>query len=294
MAKKAIEFTEKEKEIIAKKCFPKSASKEDIEYGILLAETLGLNPLTKEIMFMERRSQVAPGQWVTKIEPLVGRDGFLSIAHKTGQFDGIETTVELVDTPILEDGEWKVKKDLVATCKVYRKDTNHPVTVQVSFEEYAQRDKKGNLTSFWRTKPKTMLGKVAESQALRKAFNISGAYAPEELDDNEGEFSTQTGVSTEEKTETTQHPDTNVDTTVDVPAEKVTVEKNESVQSEDTLDKKTLSKLQDLLAELKNLGLTLNEDRTVSGKTYGKSKQLIALGFKWDPDAKKWRYDYYE
>lgn len=279
---KAVEFAEKEKGIIAKKCFPKSASKEDIEYGILLAETLGLNPLTKEIMFMERRSQVAPGQWVTKIEPLVGRDGFLSIAHKTGQFDGIETTVELVDTPVLEDGEWKVKKDLVATCKVFRKDTNHPVTVQVSFEEYAQRDKKGNLTSFWRTKPKTMLGKVAESQALRKAFNISGAYAPEELGDSENEFTANIPNDTDNVDNTQSNNEKKVESTPSNSDVSTLSEENKDNGEKVKLDGK-------VLAELKNLGLTLNPDGTLSGKTYGKSKQLIALGFKWNPDIKKWK-----
>jgi hypothetical protein len=35
--------------------------------------------------------------------------------------------------------------------------------------------------ALWASKPKTMLIKVAESQALRRAFSISGIYSPEEM-----------------------------------------------------------------------------------------------------------------
>jgi|GEM_PF-2800917 len=41
------------------------------------------------------------------------------------------------------------------------------------------------ITKFWREKPETMLKKVAESQALRKAFDISGLYSVDEVGENE-------------------------------------------------------------------------------------------------------------
>jgi hypothetical protein len=113
---------------------------------------------------------------------MVGRDGYLTIAHKTGQFAGIETSSTLKETPkMAPNGEWSYIKTLVATSKVWRRDTAMPFCVEVSFHEYAQTTQEGKLTKFWAEKPDTMLKKVAESQALRKAFNIHGVYSAEEM-----------------------------------------------------------------------------------------------------------------
>lgn len=169
---------------VIKKLFPPSATEEDIRYCLAVAEEHGLSPIKREIMFIERKQiDKTSGKWITKIEPLVGRDGFLSLAHKTGQFAGMETTVEIKETPALdlEKGEWVYKKDLVARCTVYRKDSDKPFVVEVAYSEYVQTKSDGTPTNFWLTKPKTMLGKVAESQCLRKAFNISGIYSAEEI-----------------------------------------------------------------------------------------------------------------
>jgi hypothetical protein len=46
-------------------------------------------------------------------------------------------------------------------------------------EEYAKD------TEIWKKMPRTMIQKVAESQALRKAFSVSGLYAPEEFGEAE-------------------------------------------------------------------------------------------------------------
>jgi phage recombination protein Bet len=98
----------------------------------------------------------------------VGRDGFLQIAHRSGQFDGMESGVSG------EPGK------LTGWAKVYRKDMEHPFSVEVHENEYSTG--KGN----WLKMPRTMIQKVAESQALRKAFSISGVYSPEEIDQSPG------------------------------------------------------------------------------------------------------------
>ena len=54
-------------------------------------------------------------------------------------------------------------------------------------------------------------------------------------------------------------------------------------------DSKTKDVLSNLESALKNLGLKLDKDKkAVIGKTYGKSQQLKALGFKWSPENKAW------
>ena len=188
--------TAEEMEVIKKQFFPHNATPTDIQYCMAVANRLGLNPLTKEVQFVGRRAQIKKEipssnpnnppriveEWAEKVDPMVGRDGYLAIAHKTGQFAGIETSSALKETPKMSpSGEWAYIKTLVATSKVWRRDTEMPFCVEVSFHEYAQTTKEGKLTKFWAEKPDTMLKKVAESQALRKAFNIHGVYSAEEM-----------------------------------------------------------------------------------------------------------------
>jgi phage recombination protein Bet len=139
----------------------KSCSDSEFKLLVHMANEYGLNPLKREIWAVKYSYNPA--------QIFVSRDGFLSIAHKSGQFNGMETTFDEVK---LDDN----KKDLTATCVVYRKDMDHPIKVTVYQSEYDSK------MSVWKTKPRTMLQKVAESQALRRAFNVDGVYSPEEFD----------------------------------------------------------------------------------------------------------------
>lgn len=125
-------------------------------------QALGLNPLLNEICAIVYRG--ANGDRKMSIQ--VMRDGFLTIAHRSGKFAGIESGVK-------EDDSGK----LVGWAKVYHQDFEHPVYQEADMSEYAS-----DRNMLWKTKPKTMIKKVAESMALRKAFNVSGVYAPEEME----------------------------------------------------------------------------------------------------------------
>ncbi len=130
----------------------------DNEFLLLmqLAKTYQLDPFAKQIWAVKYGNNPAA--------IFCGRDGFLAIAHRSGKFDGMESGTR-------KDGD-----DLVGWCKVYRKDMSRPFEVEVSLSEYSTGK------NLWQTKPKTMIVKVAESHALRRAFGISGLYAPEEID----------------------------------------------------------------------------------------------------------------
>ena len=167
------------KKIIRSQFFPPNASDAEMQYCIGVAKAFNLNPILKQIYFVPRRSKVNE-QWIEKIEPLAGRDSFLTLAHRSGKFDGIESKVEIKETPVLKDGKWSRENDLVATAIVYKKGSDRPFIVSVNYREYVQKTAKGDITQFWRDKPETMLKKVAESQVLRKAFDITGLYAEEE------------------------------------------------------------------------------------------------------------------
>jgi len=178
-----ISFSNEDMNIIKTQFFPQNATQSDIDYCMGVAKSLGLNPITKEIWFIERKAQVN-GQWVSKIEPMAGRDSYIKVAHRSGDFGGIESVSELKEVPTLINGNWETKKDLIATAKVYKRGIDKPFIAEVNYNEYVQRTKDGKPTKFWNEKPHTMLKKVAESQALRKAFNITGIYDEAETRDD--------------------------------------------------------------------------------------------------------------
>jgi len=180
MSKEIIEFTLDETNLIVQQYFPQNTTQQEVDFCLSVAKELGLNPITKEIWFIERQSNVN-GKWVKKIEPMVGRDSFLKIAHRSGEFGGIETSATVEVVPKLVNGEWEDKKDLIATCKVYRNGIEKPFMAKVNYNEYVQKKNEGTPTKFWNEKPHTMLKKVAESQALRKALSITGVYDENEI-----------------------------------------------------------------------------------------------------------------
>lgn len=145
-------LTQEEIEVVKKQFFPPNAKPEEMNYCFEVAKQFNLNPITKQIYFVPRKSQDDNGMWHEKIEPLVGRDGFLAIAHRSGKFGGIESTSTLKEVPKLIDGEWKMTTDLVAIAKVWRTDSQMPFVVEVFYSEYVQRKK-------WRTN--TILGRKA-------------------------------------------------------------------------------------------------------------------------------------
>jgi len=231
-----------------------------VEYCLEVARQLRLNPITKQIHFILRKTQDTNGIWHEKVEPLVGRDGFLAIAHRSGVFGGIETTSMLKEVPTLEKGQWKTKKDLVGICKVWRTDSEMPFTVEVAYSEYAQIKKDGEPTSFWLKKPETMIKKVAESQALRKAFNISGVYSPEEV-----------GVGTDDGNRVIIDAEA-VNASIDIEAE------NQKLIEQE-------------ISALDQLGLSCefkNGYIKVTGKTYSKAEHLKNLGYFYSPNKKIW------
>ncbi len=177
-------LSQDEKKIIKAQFFPPNATDMDMIYCMKVAETFNLNPILKQIYFVERVTNIN-GQRISKIEPLAGRDSFLTLAHRSGKFAGIESECGIKQKAVLQDGEWMNKNELVATARVYRTDNERPFCAEVSYGEYVQRTGKGEITKFWREKPETMLKKVAESQALRKAFDISGLYSVDEVSENE-------------------------------------------------------------------------------------------------------------
>lgn len=131
-------------------------------------QALGLNPLLNEIAAITYKTKQEDGTYEKKMSIQLMRDGFLTIAHRSGKFAGLESGVTVDDNG----------KIICGWAKVYHKDFIVPLYQEADFEEYNAPTR----NMLWQTKPKTMIKKVAESMALRKAFNVSGVYAPEEME----------------------------------------------------------------------------------------------------------------
>jgi phage recombination protein Bet len=179
---------EKEQQISAedidliKRTVAAGANESEFRLFLYIAQRYNLDPLVKQIWLIKYGS--APAAIFTS------RDGFLSIGHRSGQFDGMETQA-------VKDDNGKVTG---AICRVWRKDMSHPFTVEVSRAEYDTN--KGN----WQKMPETMIKKVAESQCLRRAFDISGLYDPSEYDPAESVQAAQEASNAPRPVDNTAQP----------------------------------------------------------------------------------------
>lgn len=161
--KAVLYFSEAEKTTI-KETIASTLDQPQFTIFMYTCQALGLNPLLNEVACVTYKDKMT-GKRTMSIQ--VMRDGFLTIAHRTGKFAGLESGVTMS-----EDGS----KIINGWAKVYHKDFNQPVYQEADFDEY------NTNKNLWISKPKTMIKKVAESMALRKAFNVNGVYAPEELE----------------------------------------------------------------------------------------------------------------
>jgi len=154
-----IDLDEKKIALIKAKVCPNCTNTE-FELLMYMADKYKLDPLLRQIWAVKFGDSPA--------QIYAGRDGFLEIAHRSGHFDGMTTEVKMS-----EDG----KVPVFAICTVWRNDMTHPFTSNVLFKEY------NTGKSLWTSKPAVMIGKVAESVCLRKAFSVSGLYSPDEMGD---------------------------------------------------------------------------------------------------------------
>lgn len=127
----------------------------------------GLNPLRRDL-------------WAIKVggrlQLMTSAQGFFTIANSNAQFDGYESGL------VGPNGEMATaaypKNDFIgAWCRVHRKDRKVPTEAVAMMDEYAKPQ--GN----WKSMPRVMITKCAESLALRKTFpqQLGGLYTQEEM-----------------------------------------------------------------------------------------------------------------
>lgn len=130
--------------------FKGNVSDEQMMSLLIVANQYGLNPFTKEIYaFPDKQNGIVP---------VVGVDGWSRIINSDEAFDGMEF----------------VQDDESCTCKIYRKDRAHPISVTEWMSECKRN------TQPWQSHPKRMLRHKAMIQCARLAFGFVGIYDEDE------------------------------------------------------------------------------------------------------------------
>lgn len=160
----------------------KGATPDELSMFIGIAKQTGLSPFRKEIYFIKYKTEDAV--------IMTSRDGFLSIAQKSGEFAGLQSAAVYENDEFSIDYATNSVKHLAkakdrglligAWAKINRKGCEPNIT-WVDFKTY----NKGR--NVWASHPAAMIIKCAESIALKKQFGISGLVAMEEMGVEPGE-----------------------------------------------------------------------------------------------------------
>ena len=135
------------------------ATDQEIFLFLQVAKACKLNPFLNQIYLVKYGTG--------KAQILTSYNVYLQRAERSGAYAGLETST--IGT--VEAG------DLKAVVKVFRKDWEKPLVHEVYYVEYVQTTKDfktGEIRAnkFWKEKPRTMITKVAISQAFRLAFPL--------------------------------------------------------------------------------------------------------------------------
>lgn len=146
----------------------KGATDSEFKVFCYAVKRTGLDPFMKQIYAVKRWNNKL-GREEMAIQ--TGIDGFRLIAHRTEVYAGIDA--------IQFDDDLKPTKAIATVYRIVQ-GVRCGFTGTARWSEYCPAEKSA---SFWKRMPCVMLGKVAESIALRMAFpaELSGIYTSDEM-----------------------------------------------------------------------------------------------------------------
>ena len=173
--------------------FAPAATDGDLAYFAKVCRHLQVDPWAGHIALIGRLDGKT-GELVHK--PTLTVAGRRFIAQRTGRLRGIIGPQWCGPRPHAGAPlEWLEVWDqdgypYAARCLVLVADWDTPANGTVKWSEFAQRARTGGLTPTWHDMPSHMLGKVAESLALRRGFSeVASAVAIVEGDDDDASLS---------------------------------------------------------------------------------------------------------
>ena len=161
---------------LIKRTIAVGASNDELALFAAQCRRTGLDPFSRQINFVLRRSKAPNGDWVQKASIMISIDGARLMAARTGLYQG-SSTVWCGD-----DGKWMdlwLSEKAPAASKVSVSRGGGEFSGIALWREYGA-PAQGPL---WRSMPAHMLAKCAEMLALRKAFpaELSGLYSADEM-----------------------------------------------------------------------------------------------------------------
>jgi hypothetical protein len=191
-------FTDSQMKLI-KDTVAKDCSVQELHMFLELCARYELDPFAKEIYAAKMGSRSGEGG---RVAIIVGRDGMLKVAQRSGEFEGIAGDVVRFNDEFSKDSVKDLPDHIIrghalppddtgkypegsrgpivgAWATVYRRGRK-PTYFYAPLNEYKPT---GNKLTYspWSNQESAMILKCAESTALRKAFSINGVVGEEEM-----------------------------------------------------------------------------------------------------------------